>query len=110
DVPAGQDVGQATLHHAADVEVVDVEERRQGDAEDLLAVEFLGERLGEELIEPVAGGRGGAAAVRPAAAVKGAGHELPGAGRRVDDAVGDQVHVLRHVEQPRDRHRGVTAA
>src|SRR5438128_1912085 len=50
-VAAGQNVGQAALHHSPCVEIMHVEKRGQRDAKHFFTVQLLRERLNGEFLE-----------------------------------------------------------
>src|SRR5438876_1062386 len=88
-----------------------IQERRQRDAKHLGAVELLGQGLDDKLVQRWIGR---ATAIRStataASAFDRAGYQLPGPGRRVHDAVGNETAMLADIDESRNRHWLLSAA
>jgi hypothetical protein len=134
-VSAGKHVVNAALHHAADVEVVGIEERRNRDAKHVGRRKVFSERPAEELIgrllQAITARRAAelnqlrrgacllpcpvriAATVSTGAAAEAAEvllDELPCPRAVERDAVGQDVEMVFRVDEPRERHDAVLRA
>ena len=103
DMSARQQMGEATFHHPPRIEGVRVEKGGQGKAKHVGAVQLLRKGLDHKFVRRRIGASAAIGSATAATrALQDLGDQVARPCRRIDHAVGDQIHVLLDIDQSRD--------